>query len=275
MSRLAVIGHPVAHSRSPAMQRAALVELGLDDWSYEAIDVVAEEFASRVRGLASDGFVGVNVTIPHKEAALAIADEASLAASQIGAANTLTFVDGTIIAENTDAPGLLAALPESPRGRRALVLGAGGAARAAVWALVRNDAHVRIWNRTHDRAEELAREFGVAAVGSIWPEIAGEHLLLVNATAVGLDRKESQLVGLGLAPHDLRGDMLVVDLLYGERETELVHAARAAGANAVDGLEVLARQGAVSLRIWTGLEAPVEVMRAAARQPDATLGRPA
>ena len=131
MPRLAVLGHPVGHSRSPAMQNAALAELGLgEEWSYEAIDVAPEDFEARVRAMPAEGFAGANVTVPHKGAALALADELSETAREIGAANTLVFAGGEIRADNTDAGGLLAALPSSPGGRRALVLGAGGAARA-------------------------------------------------------------------------------------------------------------------------------------------------
>src|SRR6478735_1148927 len=134
VKRLAVLGHPVSHSRSPAMQTAALEALGLAaEWSYEAIDVAPGEFADRVRTLPKDGFVGINVTIPHKEAALAIADQASDAAREIAAANTLSFTTGSIHADNTDASGLVAALPHPVEGGTALVLGAGGSARAAVW----------------------------------------------------------------------------------------------------------------------------------------------
>jgi shikimate dehydrogenase len=119
------------------MQTAALAALGLaDEWSYEAIEVAPEDFDERVRAMPGEGFVGANVTVPHKLAALAIANAASEAARAIGAANTLTFGDARIAAENTDATGLLDALPESPAGTRALVLGAGGSARAVVWALV-------------------------------------------------------------------------------------------------------------------------------------------
>lgn len=159
MRRLAVLGHPVSHSRSPAMQNAALDALGLgDEWRYEAIDLAPEEFADRVRELPGQDFAGVNVTIPHKEAALAVADQASEAASEIGAANTLTFDAGVIHAENTDASGLLSALPEPVEGHGALVLGAGGSARAAVWALAGQAASVAVWNRTPERADELVRD---------------------------------------------------------------------------------------------------------------------
>ncbi|MGA7705050.1 MAG: shikimate dehydrogenase, partial [Solirubrobacteraceae bacterium] len=128
VKRLGVIGWPVDHSRSPAMFQAAFAELGMDDWVYQRLPLAPELFAETVRSLGADGFVGANVTIPHKQAALALADSASEAASAIGAANTLSFAPGGAIeAENTDAPGLLAALGRtgrSPEGLSALVLGA-------------------------------------------------------------------------------------------------------------------------------------------------------
>src|ERR671934_498928 len=157
MPRLAVLGHPVAHSRSPAMQNAALHELGLAPaWRYEAIDVAPEAFDDRGRAMPAQGFAGANATVPHKLAALRVAGEVSAAAREIGAANTLSFRAGLIVADNTDAPGLLAAIGEPPRSKRALVLGAGGAARAAAWALDRGGAEVAVWNRTPDRGRLLA-----------------------------------------------------------------------------------------------------------------------
>ena len=134
------------------MQNAALAELGLAPaWTYEAIEVAPAEFAALVGSLPARGFAGVNVTVPHKLAALALADTASAAASEIGAANTLSFRDGAVHADNTDAAGLIGALPEPPSGRRALVLGAGGSARAVVWALREAGADVSVWNRTQHR----------------------------------------------------------------------------------------------------------------------------
>jgi len=156
--RLAVLGHPVGHSRSPAMHGAALAALGMEGWSYEAIEVAPDAFEERVRAMPGEGFAGANVTVPHKGAALAVADELSATAREVGAANTLTFSGGEIRADNTDAEGLLNALPDSPRGRRALVLGAGGAARAAVWELVREGAEVDVWNRTELRSRNLCEE---------------------------------------------------------------------------------------------------------------------
>jgi shikimate dehydrogenase len=271
--RLAVIGHPIAHSRSPAIHNAAFEALGMAaEWSYEAIDLEPDAFAERTLALPADGFVGANVTVPHKHAALALADEVSDAAVEIGAANTLSFEGGRIAADNTDAPGLIAALPDSPAGRRALVLGAGGAARAAIWALAGAGAAVEVWNRTPERARALAAELGAAALepGGALP--SAEFDLLVNATSVGLERSGgaedpgSTLEALRLPPGGgFRAGQVVVDLVYGSTETELIAAARAAGAATVDGLDVLVRQGAASFQIWTGVDPPFEVMRRAAR----------
>jgi shikimate dehydrogenase len=268
--RLAVLGQPISHSRSPAMHAAALAELGLEEeWSYEAIDVSPQEFEAKVRSMPGEGFVGANVTVPHKLAALELADDASDAARSIGAANTLTFEGGRIAADNTDAVGFLDALPGPPGGLRALVLGAGGSARAVVWALVANGAEVRIWNRTPERAERLAKEFGASALSSEDDRQAtSDHDLIVNATTVGMGAEAGAVASLKSLPID--ADSLgerhqLVDLAYGPAETELTRVARSRGATVVDGLEVLVRQGAASLRIWTGQDPPIETMRRAAR----------
>jgi shikimate dehydrogenase len=274
------------------MHTAALHELGLErGWSYEAIEASREQFAELVGALPGRGFAGVNVTIPHKRAALELADEASSRARQIGAANMLSFVEGSIQAENTDAPGLIAALPISVTGRRALVLGAGGAARAVVWALVHEGAEVAIWNRTAPGAERLARELGGTPLHAETTLPADEFDLVVNATSVGLggspageeppprvDRPAGEgarpgtaataspdLKALRLDADDLNDRQVLVDLAYGPSETDLARIARARGAAVVDGLEVLVRQGAESFRIWTGRDAPLETMRRAAR----------
>jgi shikimate dehydrogenase len=275
MKRLAVLGHPVSHSRSPAMQNAALEALGLaGEWSYEAIDVEAPEFAGRTRELPGEGFVGVNVTIPHKEAALALADETSKAAAQIGAANTLSFLDGTIRADNTDASGLLAALPGPVEERAALVLGAGGSARAAIWALAERGASVSVWNRTPARVDELVRDLarsgeGTPAKGRLRAVTAEQvrangYQLIVNCTAVGM-RDENPFEHLPLEPERLGEGVVLVDLVYAGTESRLVAEARRRGATAIEGIEVLVRQGAESLRIWTGREPPLDAMRSAAR----------
>lgn len=262
MPRLAVIGYPVGHSRSPAMQAAALEALGLDDeWSYGAVEVPPEGFAEKVREMAAGDYAGANVTVPHKEAALAAADEASEAAQQIGAANTLVFADGKVEAHNTDADGLLAALPDSPRGRRALVLGAGGAARAVLWALLWEGARAEVWNRTPARAEAICTELGGAPVLAPRQE---EYGLIVNTSAAGLGG-EDPFEHLPLSADLFSEAQTVVDMVYGERRSPLLVGAEEAGAATVDGLEVLVQQGARSLEIWTGCEPDLDVMRRAAR----------
>jgi len=263
MKRLAVLGHPVSHSRSPAMQNAALAELGLSvEWSYEAIDLAPDEFEPRVRAMADEGFVGANVTVPHKGAALALADTLSETAREIGAANTLSFEAGEIRAANTDAQGLLEALPESPDGKPALVLGAGGAARAAVWALVREGAEVEVWNRTALRAKHLCEELGGMPAADPDPSA---YALIVNTSAAGMGGADP-FADLPLDPGGFAAGQTVVDLVYGEQSSRLLAAAADAGATVVDGIEVLVHQGALSLQLWTNCEPPLDVMRAAARR---------
>jgi shikimate dehydrogenase len=262
-----VLGFPVGHSRSPAMHNAAFRELGID-WRYMKLPVPQECFDETARALPGSGYRGANVTVPYKLAALALADEATDAARAIGAANTLTFTegdgegDGAIAADNTDAGGLLDALGSPPSGVRALVLGAGGAGRAAVWALREaGAAEVSVWNRTPERAAALAAELGVRHAEGVMPSD-----LLVNATTVGLDPaldRGAALESLGLTGLD--PPATVVDLVYGEQVTPVVAWAQRAGSRVVEGLEVLVRQGARSLESWTGREAPLETMRAAAR----------
>lgn len=279
MPNLAVIGHPVGHSRSPAMQTAALAEMGLaGEWTYGALDVAPEDFEAEVAELAAAGeYAGVNVTVPHKEAALAMADEASEAARAIGAANTLSFRESRIVADNTDAGGLLRALPARLTGGRALVLGAGGAARGAIWALAHGgegslDAaggptavapfEVHVWNRTAERGEAVAAELGARFVADPDP---ANYALIVNTTAVGL-AGEDTFEALPLTPDSFAPGQVVLDMVYTDEPSALLAAAEAAGATTVDGLEMLVQQGALSLAIWTGAEPDIEAMRTAARR---------
>jgi len=276
--RLAVLGYPVSHSRSPAMHNAALAELGLvGEWSYEAIEVAPDAFEARVRAMPAEGFVGANVTVPHKGAALALADELSETAREVGAANTLVFSAGAppeanaqtggagataveVRAENTDAEGFLRSLRTSPTGARALVLGAGGGARAVVWALLREGAEVAVWNRTELRSQHLCEELGGVTIAEPNP---GAYELIVNTTAVGL-AGEDPFVELPLSAAGFSPAQTVVDMVYGGEPTALLRAAEAAGATTVDGIEILVQQGAISLELWTDRPAPLDTMRAAA-----------
>lgn len=269
MPKLAVIGFPVAHSRSPATQNAALEAASLGErWSYAAVEVDPEHFEAKVMEMAAGDFAGANVTVPHKEAALRLADSPSREAMAIGAANTLVFKAEGIEAHNTDAGGLLAALP-TPRlgGRRALVLGAGGAARAAVWALSQAGAVVDIWNRTSSRADAVYSqlsgyvELGGAPVETPKQDIYG---IIVNTTSVGL-HGEDPFTELPLIKTGFDREQVVVDMVYGERPSPILEAAARCDALTVDGIEVLVQQGALSFEIWTGCKPDLDVMRAAAR----------
>lgn len=248
------------------MHRAALAALGLKDWSYQHLPAPPELFADVVSGLPGAGFRGANVTIPHKEAALALATDPTERARAIGAANTLTFgADGAIVADNTDAPGLLNALGLDVTGRRAVVLGAGGSARAAVHALRGGGADVQVWNRTAERARTLVAELGGRAVERLEPAD-----LLVNCTAAGLHDRASTFKDLPANVDDIGRFSLVVDLVYaGPNDTALITAAKARGSATLDGLEVLVHQGALSFEAWTGTAPPIDVMREAAREPHA------
>ncbi|HWD63843.1 MAG TPA: shikimate dehydrogenase [Solirubrobacteraceae bacterium] len=259
--RLGVIGWPVGHSLSPRFQNAGLAAAGLSGWRYQPLPLPPPLLDEVVRALPGVDFRGVNVTLPHKERALALADGSSSRAREIGAANTLVFGSSGVWADNTDAPGLVATLPWPVAGRSALVLGAGGVARAAVWALRdAGAAEVRVWNRTPERAGQLADRFGVTAVGE-----AGPADLLVHCTSLGL-RGEPGLEGLPVSRPDLRGYGAVVDFVYRPGGTALTGMARQMGIPTVDGLELLLAQGALSFELFTGLPAPVAEMRSALGQ---------
>ena len=241
------------------MMTSAFRELGID-WRYLALAVPAELFEETVRALPASGYAGANVTLPHKLAARSLAAKLTPAAEAIGAANTLSFEGGRIEADNTDAGGFLDALGDVPPSGPVLVLGAGGAARAVVWALREAGASdVAVWNRTPERAAELAREFGARHVDR--PEPAS---LVVNATSVGLGGEHApQAVVRELGLEGVDPPEVLVDLVYGDGPTALCRWAEEAGARVVDGREVLVRQGARSLERWTGRQAPLDAMRAA------------
>jgi shikimate dehydrogenase len=284
LQKLILIGDPVAHSRSPAMQNAALAHLGVAA-RYEAVHTTADELAGRVAALRASEYLGANVTLPHKQAVLPLLDELEPQAAQIGAANTIyKGEDGRLIGANTDAPALTADLAEAGfdlAGRSAVLLGASGAARAAAFALA--DAGVRalvVLNRTPERAEALLAELllaitdehGFTASGGRPPTLvalglddpdAGDYLaaceLLVNATALGWHGDETPLPDPPVGPH-----ALVYDMTY--RETRLLREAAARGAATRAGLGMLVHQGALALTRWTGREAPLDVMWAALGQ---------
>lgn len=255
-SRVAVIGHPVAHSRSPRMHTAAYEALGMGEWSYEAIDVPPGELAEFVAELPHSGLRGVNVTIPHKVSVVELCDVVSAEAVRAGSVNTLLSEPEGIRGESTDGRGLLWALGPRDEGS-ALVLGAGGAARAVVPALVDAGWDVAVTARRPEAAAAL----GVRV--ETWPPRALPDLV-VNATPIG---QAGDPDTLPFDPALLRPGMIVADLAYlGDgRQTALCRAVAAAGAEVVDGLEVLVGQGLLAFELFTGRYPPVDAMLAGAR----------
>jgi len=268
-----VVGWPVEHSVSPAMHNAAYAALGLD-WCYLPFAVPPERLAEAIAGVRALGLVGVNVTVPHKQALLPLMDELTPAATAIGAGNTVIVREGHLVGHNTDAAGFMRALREAgcePAGVPALVLGAGGAARAVVYALVEAGARVTVLNRTPERAEALVRDLGGQVSGNLRAapldlvslrDLASPARLVVNATSVGMWRAGGADAGASPWPDTLPfpPDALAFDLVYNPRETAFMRQARAAGASAANGLGMLVYQGAEAFEAWTGMAAPAEVM---------------
>jgi shikimate dehydrogenase len=245
------------------MHNAALREVGLGEWRYQLLPVPPELFVETVSALPGAGFRGINVTIPHKQAALALADQATPRAAAIGAANALLFGEDGTEADNTDAPALIAELPVKVSGASAVVLGAGGSARAVVWALLDAGADkVGVWNRTPARARALCAELGGTPVNE-----PGPADILVNCTPAGLVDPARSFLELPVAEDELAGYGCVVDLVYASEQTALIRSARSRGIPTIAGLELLVAQGALSFELFTGRQAPIETMHAAARAP--------
>ena len=272
-SKLGVIGHPISHSISPAFQQAALDAAGVDA-RFEAWETPPERLAARIQSMRTGDILGASVTIPHKEAAVALMDDVTGAAEAVGAVNCVVVSNGRLIGHNTDGLGFIAALREcagfSPAGKRVLLIGAGGAARALAHALVDVDgglATLTIANRTLCRAEALIHEIGgaatqVTAIGLGEDELAGPTAsadLIVNSTSLGMTTGDGSMCSP--IPKDLiPASALVNDIVYSPPETPLLVAARERGASVLGGLPMLIYQGAAAFELWTGRPAPVEVM---------------
>ncbi len=262
-TRACLFAHPAKHSLSPAMHNTALGFLGIAA-RYEARDVPPELLAAEFAVLRRSNLWGVNLSIPHKQAALGLVDSLSLEASTIGAINTVVHQNGSLHGINTDAPGFMAALLEggcNPSGLQVTVLGAGGAARGVCWALREAGANVNLWNRSPARAKQLCDEFGLNFVSdSALEQHVRYSSLLVNTTSVGLDNPLESPLPDGVLPNS----GWVCDIVYRPLETKLLKDARARGLTGIDGLGMLVHQGALALKAWTGRDAPVDVMRKAA-----------
>ena len=274
-NKLGIIGFPIGHSISPRFQQAALDHCGIDA-TYEAWEITPDWLSEFMQGLRDPVVLGINVTVPHKEAVIPYVDEVDDLASTSGAVNTIVNRGGRLTGHNTDGAGFLRALREvngfTPQGRRALVLGAGGAARGVVLALIREGvAHLTIANRTLSKAERLtqmARETGTSclAIPLDGHTLSGEAAsadLIVNCTTLGMAHGPDD-TATPLGPEHIPSTALVNDLVYNPLESPLLRAAAQAGARVLGGIHMLVYQGAASFEMWTSRPAPVPVMLEAA-----------
>ena len=268
--RVVLIGHPVAHSLSGAMQQAAFDHLGVDA-RYELWDRTPAQLAETIAELRGEEFLGANVTIPHKERVVPLVDRQTEEAHATGAVNTLTREGRKLVGHNTDVAGFKVALDRlvgrQKMPRQAVVLGAGGGARAVVYGLIREGfQRVVVFNRHHHRGEQLVKHFGRSAAhmdlrAMPWHESILEAELakakvLVNATSIGLGDDSSPIPAEILMP-----ELLVLDLIY--KQTRLLRDAAAAGCTTADGETMLLHQGAAAFTLWTGEPAPIDSMHEA------------
>ena len=268
--RVVLIGHPVAHSLSAAMQQAAFDHLGIDA-QYELWDRTPAQLADTIAELRGEEFLGANVTIPHKERAVPLVDRQTDEAHATGAVNTLTREGRKLVGHNTDVAGFKVALDKlvgrQKMPRQAVVLGAGGGARAVVYGLIREGfQHVAVFNRHLHRGEQMVKHFGRSAAHmdlrampwheSILEAELAKSKVLVNATSIGLGDDSSPIPAEILPP-----ELLVLDLIY--KRTRLLRDAAAAGCTTSDGELMLLHQGAAAFTLWTGQPAPIEAMQEA------------
>lgn len=279
-----LLGYPLSHSISPAFQQAAFDHYGLPI-RYDLWPTSLEELEAKVSKLRGPDYLGANVTVPHKERIPALIDDIDHLAYAVGAVNTIVRNGRLLVGYNTDVFGFIKSLEEAgcfdPKDRRALLLGAGGAARAAAFALVTAGvASLTIANRTVERAESLARDVGdvakgvtvVHATGVPLSEAVADVELIVNSTSVGMNHGGADgrtLLDAGLIP----SGALVYDMVYNPSETPLMREAGKAGARTLGGLMMLIYQGAAAFELWTGRDAPVEIMVRAGQQALARLAR--
>lgn len=262
MKIFGIFGDPIAHSLSPGMQNAAFRSMGLDA-CYIPFRITKDRLGDAILGASAMGFGGLNLTIPLKEKALEVVLPDDLAAA-IGAVNTVSFGEETV-GHNTDGSGAVMALEAAGvkiKGSKALLIGAGGAARAIAYTLAKEGAEISIANRSPERAKELARS--IQAEGCSLEDLVRlvpQADVIINATSVGMKEGDSRIFDGNL----LHKRQTVFDIVY-NRETEMLKDAAKAGATAIDGVMMLVYQGAKAFEIWTGLKAPVNVMEKAVRQ---------
>jgi len=266
-----IIGDPIEHTLSPVMHNVAFNDSKLD-FIYVAFRVKKEELGNAMSSMRSLGIHGLNVTMPHKNAVINYLDEIDSRAKFIGAVNTILNDDGKLIGFNTDSVGALKALKENGvdiNGKKLLLLGAGGAAKAIAFQAAQEVEELRILNRTAEKAKRLAevlrRKFnGMIKGNSLSANLIKEELkdsdILINATSVGMHPNIDQSL---VDPEWLRPDLCVMDIVYNPIETRLAKDAKAMGAKVISGIDMLIYQGAASFEIWTNHPAPVEIMKQA------------
>jgi len=267
-----VIGDPIEHTLSPIMHNAAFRALELD-FAFLAFKVQATEVGNAISGMRALNIHGLNVTMPHKNAVIKFLDEIDPTAKTIASVNTILNKDGRLLGFNTDGVGALNALEQNSvtiRGKKVLLLGAGGAAKAIAYTLSQESDEFVILNRTPKLAAELSailkQKFNKKIkAGAFSPDLVKDNLadadVLINATSVGMKPNDNQTP---ILPQWLKPDLTVMDIVYNPLETKLAKNAKAAGAKIISGVEMLIYQGAASFEIWTACQAPVEVMRKAA-----------
>jgi shikimate dehydrogenase len=260
-----LIADPIEHAMSPVMHNAAFKKLGLD-YVYVPFKVKPEDLKEAISGLRALNVRGFNITIPHKMAALPFLDKIDPIAGKIGAVNTVVNDDGILTGYNTDASGFLQSLLEEgiePGGKHIVILGAGGSAKAIAFILAERGAHLVILNRHVERAEELARRISPdvkagALTGENLADVLKNADIVVNTTSVGM---VPDINATPVPAHLISSKLLVVDIVYNPIETRLLKEAKAAGARTIDGMAMLVWQGAQGFEKWTGVKAPVTVMR--------------
>ena len=269
---LGIFGYPVGHTLSPLMQNAAIEASGLP-YIYVPFEVSPENLESAINGIRSLGITGVNITVPHKEKVISFLDEITEEASLIGSVNTIENKNGRLIGHNTDSRGYIRSLREDagfdPKGKRALIIGAGGAARGVMAGLSLNRiAEILIANRTLEKGETLAAEFGgkfneikfsahpLSALND--PDILSSLDLVINTTSLGLEGKTVEVELSFTPPH-----VLISDIAYKPPTTSFLKKAQDAGLKTLGGLGMLLYQGAISFEIWTSNKAPLDVMKKA------------
>jgi shikimate dehydrogenase len=267
-----VIGDPIEHTLSPLMHNAAFEALKLD-YVFLAFKVKPAEVGNAIAGMRALNIRGLNVTMPHKSTIMNFLDRIDLSAQIINSVNTILNKESTLFGFNTDGVGALKALRENgvePKGRKVLLLGAGGAARAIAYTMAKEADELAVLNRTGKQAQNLAKLLEKTAnkkivAGSLSPSEIQHNIqdsdILINATSVGMKPKADESP---VSPKLLRRNLAIMDIVYNPLETKLAKDAKAAGAQVVSGVEMLIYQGAASFEIWTGKSAPVEVMRKAA-----------